>query len=93
MRRTVQELKLLTAQRVAKLKWKWTGHIARRNDKRWGSKLLEWQRRKRSVGRPSTRWTGDIKRVAGSRWIQAAQNRGVCNSLQKTYVQQWASIG
>ncbi|CAH2211015.1 jg637, partial [Pararge aegeria aegeria] len=39
----------------------------------------EWQPRagKRSVGRPPTRWTDDIKRVAGSHWIQAAQNRGV----------------
>ncbi|CAH2244549.1 jg11669 [Pararge aegeria aegeria] len=48
---------------------------------------------KRSVGRPPTRWTDDTKRVAGSRWIQAAQNRGTWNSLQKTYVQQWTSIG
>ncbi|CAH2240129.1 jg6383 [Pararge aegeria aegeria] len=30
------------AQRVAKLKWKWAGHIARRTDGRWGSKLLEY---------------------------------------------------
>ncbi|CAH2244007.1 jg2517 [Pararge aegeria aegeria] len=29
------------AQRVAKLKWKWAGHIARRTDGRWGSKVLE----------------------------------------------------
>ncbi|CAH2235078.1 g17965 [Pararge aegeria aegeria] len=61
----------------------------------WGPKVLEWQPRtgKRSVGRPPTRWTDDIKRVAGSRWIQAAQNSGTWNSLQKTYVQQWTSIG
>ncbi|CAH2258858.1 jg12564 [Pararge aegeria aegeria] len=26
-----------TAQEVAKLKWKWVGHIARRNDGRWSS--------------------------------------------------------
>ncbi|CAH2239939.1 jg3370 [Pararge aegeria aegeria] len=32
---------------------------------------------KRSVGRPPTRWTDDIKRVAGSRWIQEAQNSGI----------------
>ncbi|CAH2242029.1 jg21878 [Pararge aegeria aegeria] len=37
--------------------------------------------------------TDDIKRVAGSRWKQAAQDRGFWNSLQKIYVQQWASIG
>ncbi|CAH2229923.1 jg24532 [Pararge aegeria aegeria] len=55
------------AQRVAKLKWQWAGHIVRRKDGRWGPKVLEWQPRtgKRSVGRPPTRWTDDIKRVAG----------------------------
>ncbi|CAH2245680.1 jg4845 [Pararge aegeria aegeria] len=29
------------AQRVAKPKRKWVGHIARRTDGRWGSKVLE----------------------------------------------------
>ncbi|CAH2230549.1 jg8877 [Pararge aegeria aegeria] len=79
----------------AKLKWKWAGHIARRTDVRWGSKVLEWRPRtsKHSVGRPPTRWTEDIKRVAESRWKQAAQDRGFWNSLQKTCVQQWTSIG
>ncbi|CAH2231299.1 jg20615 [Pararge aegeria aegeria] len=83
------------AQRVAKLKWQWAGHIARRTDGRWGLKVLEWRPRtgKRSVGRPQTRWTDDIRRVAGSRWRQAAQDRALWNSLQKTYVQQWTSIG
>ncbi|CAH2236732.1 jg16972 [Pararge aegeria aegeria] len=82
------------AQRV-KLKWKWAGHIARRTDGRWGSKVLEWRPRtgKRSVGRPPTRWTDDIKRVDGRRWKQAAQDRGFWNSLEKTLVQQWTSIG
>ncbi|CAH2216587.1 jg21020 [Pararge aegeria aegeria] len=36
---------------------------------------------KRSVGRPPTRWTDDIKRVAGSRWKQAAQDRGFWNYI------------
>ncbi|CAH2217516.1 jg340 [Pararge aegeria aegeria] len=42
------------AQRVAKLKWQWVGHIVRRTDGRWGSKAMERQPRtvKRSVGRP-----------------------------------------
>ncbi|CAH2238606.1 jg1148 [Pararge aegeria aegeria] len=67
------------AQRVAKLKWQWAGHIARRTDGRWGLKVLEWRPRtgKRSVGRPQTRWTDDIRRVAGSRWRQAAQDRSL----------------
>ncbi|CAH2217531.1 jg25267, partial [Pararge aegeria aegeria] len=29
------------AQRVAKLKWQWAGHIAQRTDGRWGLKVLE----------------------------------------------------
>ncbi|CAH2250334.1 jg3673 [Pararge aegeria aegeria] len=83
------------AQRVAKLKCQWAGYIVRRKNGRWGPKVLEWQPRtgKRSVGRPPTGWTDDIKRVAGSRWIKAAQNRGIWSSLQKTYVQQWTSVG
>ncbi|CAH2235435.1 jg13293 [Pararge aegeria aegeria] len=81
------------AQRVAQLKWQWAGHIVRRKDERWGPKVLEWQActGKRSVGCPPNRWT--IKPVAGSRWTQAARNRRIGNSLQKTYVQQWTSIG
>ncbi|CAH2241016.1 jg4086 [Pararge aegeria aegeria] len=72
------------AQQVAKLKWKWAGHIARRTDRRRGSKVLEWRPRtgKRSVRRPPARWADVIKRVAGSRWKQAAQDRGFWNSLQ-----------
>ncbi|CAH2241682.1 jg26982 [Pararge aegeria aegeria] len=85
------------AQRVAKLTWQWAGHIVRRKDGRWGPKVLEWKPRTgiRSVGRPPTRWTDDIKRVAGSHWIQAARNRGNrgFGTSYNTYVQQWTSIG
>ncbi|CAH2210796.1 jg25661 [Pararge aegeria aegeria] len=44
-------------------------------------------------GVKNLRKTDDIRRVAGSRWRQAAQDRALSNSLQKTYVQQWTSIG
>ncbi|CAH2268259.1 jg15890 [Pararge aegeria aegeria] len=49
--------------------------------------------RKPSVGRPPTRWTDVIQRVAGGRWEETAEDRVFWNSLQKTYVQQWTSIG
>ncbi|CAH2268364.1 jg5534 [Pararge aegeria aegeria] len=67
------------AQRVVKLKWQWVGHLAWRTDGRWGLKVLEWRLRtsKRSVGLHPTRWTDDIRRVAGSRWRQAAQDCGI----------------
>ncbi|CAH2227846.1 jg1688 [Pararge aegeria aegeria] len=58
------------AQRVAKLKWQKAGHIVRRKD--GGPKVLG-SSGKRRVGRPPTRWTDDINRVAGSCWIQAAE--------------------
>jgi hypothetical protein len=65
------------ARRIADLKWQWAGHIARRTDGRWGGKVLEWQPRtgRRSVGRPPTRWTDDLVKVAGRRWMRAAQDR------------------
>ncbi|CAH2242941.1 jg14509 [Pararge aegeria aegeria] len=71
-------------QRVSKIKWQWAGHVAWRTDRRWGLKLLELA---------PNEVEDDIRRVAGSRWRQAAQDRGFWNSLQKTYVQQWTSIG
>jgi hypothetical protein len=63
-------------RRIAILKWQWAGHIARRTDGRWGGKVLEWRPRtgRRSVGRAPTRWTDDLVKVAGSRWMRAAQD-------------------
>ncbi|CAH2227491.1 jg9312 [Pararge aegeria aegeria] len=55
------------AQRVAKLKWQWAGHIARRTDGRWGSKVLEWHPRtgKRWVDpQPGGQMTSSESRVA-----------------------------
>ncbi|KAJ8706366.1 hypothetical protein PYW08_010992 [Mythimna loreyi] len=71
------------AKRIAKLKWQWAGHIARRTDCLWGRKVLEWRSRtgRRSVGRPPTRWTDDLVRFAGSRWMQDAQDRSLWRRL------------
>ena len=70
------------ARKICKLKWQWAGHIARRTDNRWGRKVLEWRPRtgRRSVGRPPTRWTDDIVRVAGNRWMQVANCRSAWRS-------------
>jgi hypothetical protein len=82
-------------RRIADLKWQWTGHIARRTDGRWGGKVLEWRPRtgRRSVGRPPTRWTDDLVKVAGSRWMRTAQDRSSWRTLGEAYVQQWTSLG
>ncbi|KAI8440150.1 hypothetical protein MSG28_001546 [Choristoneura fumiferana] len=66
---------------IAKLKWQWAGHIARRTDGRWGQKVLEWRPRtgRRAVGRPPTRWS--LVKIAGSRWMRKAQDRSEWRAL------------
>ena len=83
------------ARRIAKLKWQWAGHIARRTDGRWGRKVLEWRPRtgRRCVGRPPTRWTDDLVKVAGIRWMRVARDRSMWRHLGEAYVQQWTSFG
>ncbi|KAG6445228.1 hypothetical protein O3G_MSEX003777 [Manduca sexta] len=55
------------ALRVAKLKWQWAGHIARRTDGRWGGIVLEWRprtgRRRPGEGRRSPMDEGGPKPV------------------------------
>lgn len=79
---------------ITKSKWRWAGHVARTKDNRWTKRILEWRPRedRRSRGRPPTRWTDDIKRVAGN-WISTAQDRGQWKHLEEAYVQQWTKIG
>ncbi|KAG7296473.1 hypothetical protein JYU34_020218 [Plutella xylostella] len=83
------------AKRISTLKWQWAGHVARRADDRWSRKVLEWRPRvgKRRVGRPPTRWSDDLRKVAGSRWMQMAGDRLGWRSLGEAYVQQWTTEG
>ncbi|XP_072931484.1 uncharacterized protein [Epargyreus clarus] len=83
------------AFKISRLKWQWAGHIARRTDNRWGRKVLEWRPRvgKRSTGRPPTKWTDDLKKTAGNRWLQRARDRLEWRQLGEAYVQQWTSKG
>lgn len=73
-------------KRVAKLKWEWAGHMARRADS-WSKRLLEWRPwcEKRPRGRPQMRWDGDIQRTAGIKWLQIAQDRDVWRNLKEAY--------
>ncbi|VVD06135.1 unnamed protein product [Leptidea sinapis] len=67
----------------------WRPHTGRHG--RSGSKLLEWPPRTggRSVGRSTTRWTDDLVKIAGIRWMRAAQDRSSWRSLGEAFVQQW----
>ncbi|KAJ8718185.1 hypothetical protein PYW07_006115 [Mythimna separata] len=50
-------------------------------------------RNQSSIGRPPTRWTDNLARVAGIRWMRDAQDRSLWRRLGEAYVQQWTSFG
>ena len=45
-------------------KWRWAGHVARQEDQRWSSCLLDWrlEGKRAKRGRPKARWDEEIKR-------------------------------
>ncbi|KAI8441772.1 hypothetical protein MSG28_005461 [Choristoneura fumiferana] len=51
---------------------------------------LKWQR---AVCRPPTRWSDDLVKIAGLRWIRKAQDRSEWRALGEAYVQQWTTFG
>lgn len=82
-------------KRITKLKWNWAGHLARREDDRWTKAVSEWWPRegRRSVGRPSARWSDDIVKVSGRTWIRLAQDRDEWRIKKEAYAQQWDDTG
>ncbi|KAG7307782.1 hypothetical protein JYU34_006375 [Plutella xylostella] len=82
-------------RRITKLKWRWAGHLARREDGRWTKAVSEWWPRegRRPVGRPPTRWSDDIRRVTGPNWMSVAQDRGTWHNMEEAYTLQWVDIG
>ncbi|CAG9840644.1 unnamed protein product [Diabrotica balteata] len=77
---------------VAKLKWKFAGHTLRQKDERWTKTIIHWRpwNHKRKRGRPQTmRWSDDLKKHAGSKWMQIAQNREAWKKEEEAYIQGW----
>ncbi|CAH2256264.1 jg22622 [Pararge aegeria aegeria] len=69
------------AQRVAKLKWKWAGHIARRTDGRWGSKVLEWRPRKEVDRRHQTSRWEPLEASGPGPWILELPTKDLCPAV------------
>ena len=65
--------KRIVIEYTPKQKWRWAGHIARMKDNRWTKRCTDRQSRrgKRSRGRPSRRWQGDIRK-GGTAWNRKA---------------------
>ena len=77
---------------IKKKKWVWAGHVMRRQDNRWSLRVTEWIPRegKRGRGRPKVRWADEIKKFAGIKWSQLAQDRDNWRSMGEAFALQWA---
>lgn len=82
-------------EKVATLKWRGAGHIARREDGQWTKAVVQWRPRQhsRKRGRPPTRWTDDIIKTTGTRWELKARNRQRWKEMEEAYVQEWIRKG
>lgn len=71
-------------------KWKWVGHIARRCDGRWATKVFDWwpEGGRRKVGHPVKKWTDQLQQLTGGdMWRLMAFERDEWKALEETYVE------
>ncbi len=79
----------------SKIKWKYAGHITRQIDDRWEKRVEEWipHNRKRSKGRPITRWEDEIVKEVRPLWSRLAHNRKKWKKCGEAYAQKRAGTG
>ena len=65
--------------KIKEAKWRWAGHLMRRDDNRWTRRVTEWQPRngKRTRGRQKRRWRDDLTTYMGPTWTRLAQDRQI----------------
>ena len=73
-------------------KWRWAGHVARRRDGRWASRMLHWipHGGERRRGRPATRWEDELEdffKARGMRWEDCAEDRDAWWRLEQSFAQ------
>ena len=71
-------------------KWRWAGHVARRKDRRWTIRMLDWcpDWGSRAVGRPAPRWEDCFvkhEQVLGEKWRTVAQDRDRWMELEAAF--------
>lgn len=80
---------------IKRRKWSWAGHIMRRTDNRWTTRITEWQPRegRRNRGMQKRRWRDEIRKYAGATWVSITQNREKWKSLSEAFSLQWDRSG
>ena len=78
-------------EKIKEAKWRWAGHVARRDDNRWTKRLTEWQPRtgKRRRGRQKRRWRDDLTAYMGTAWSRLAQDRSRWLLHEEGYTRLW----
>ena len=77
----------ITAYR--KKKWNFAGKIAPQNDDRWSKGILDWRPYNghgRCQGRPKTRWSHDVDRLAGASWSEVAADANLWKCLETGFL-------
>ena len=71
---------------ICEKKWRWAGHVARRNDNRWTSRTTFWTPygSKRKRGRQKLRWRDDLDKYR-KLWHQDATDRNKWRILEEAY--------
>ena len=78
--------------KIKEAKWRWAGHLMRRDDNRWTRRVTEWQPRngKRTRGRQKRRWRDDLTTYMGPTWTRLAQeDRQIWQNHEEGYIQEW----
>ncbi len=62
---------------LKKLKFKYAGHLAREETKKWNRVAIDWitYDQKYRKGRPATRWVDEIIKKVVPRWVNMAQHK------------------
>lgn len=70
-----------------KQKWRWAGHVARYEDKRWTHQITKWPgpSGKRHVGRQRKRWADDVRIMAGKEWMTIAKSREDWKRMEEVF--------
>lgn len=82
------------AEVVTKNKWKYAGHLWRREGERWENKVEGWTPydRKRGVGRPLTRWRDEFKKALGPEWRRYTHDRKKWRDEGEANARRWAVL-
>ena len=84
-------------EEITRRKFRWAGHVARRQDGRWTREVLDWSLQGyRAQGRPSMRWTDSLNKffyggatssaVGAQTWVTQALNRSFWQQQEDSYV-------